>query len=188
MPAFPKPVGRDRDSPWRDCKKCHKPFMKSRLSSTLCKDCFFEKSNAKKAARIDRRKRAGAYPKPESRWWKEQAGQNRLVKDVELKCEVCGLPEKECKRLYTRGLTREHLMPVRFITEHHLGDPHLDINIKLTCSGCCGKKAAAEVKLFNGDVLGFITDLKKWGWDMEEYRGVLLHYRMWSSNFERIIA
>lgn len=162
--------------------------MKSRLSSTLCKDCFFQKQRDKKKTRVDRRKRAGAYPKPGTRWWKEKAGQNRLVKDVEWKCEVCGMPDSECKKKYGCSLTREHLMPVRFITEHHLGDPHLDINIKPTCSGCCGKKTAAEVKLFNGDVLGFLTDLKKWGWDMDEFRSVLIFYRMWSQNFERILA
>lgn len=36
---FPKPVLRDTEDPRRFCRQCGKPFVKSRLSSTLCRDC-----------------------------------------------------------------------------------------------------------------------------------------------------
>lgn len=36
---FPKPVLRDTEDPRRRCRHCGKPFVKSRLSSTLCREC-----------------------------------------------------------------------------------------------------------------------------------------------------
>jgi hypothetical protein len=98
------------------------------------------------------------------------------------------MSEKDCREKFGCGLTRDHYLPVRFITMNGLGDPHLDLNIVMTCSECGGKKTAAEVKLFNGDVLGFLGDLKKWGWDMEELQMVLRYYHFWIERFDEIVC
>lgn len=170
---FPKPVSRDKDSPVRNCRMCRKLFNRWRGSSTLCPGCWKLKREARQEARVDRRKRDGEYPKPDGVWWDSQKAK---AQDVEAKCEVCGMGEAECKRRYGCGLTRDHIMPARFARQ--LGaDPHLDLNIMLLCSADCGRKTAAEVKLFGGDVLGFVTDLQKFGWNMEELEMVLKHYR-----------
>jgi len=94
------------------------------------------------------------------------------------------MTEVQCIADFGCRLTRDHILPVRYISEHELGNPNVDLNIKMTCSGCCGKKTAAEVKLFNGDMLGFLTDLKKWGWEMVEVRMVLKFYGVYSTAME----
>lgn len=187
---FPKPQSFDRDSPYRYCRfkkkngqRCGEVFKKWRGSSTICPDCWRERDKEKKAAKIDRRKRPAPYLKPKKEFWNKRKKKEQ-AEEVGNCCEVCGMAEKDCTAKFGCGLTRDHILPVRFITGNGLGDPHLDLNIKMTCSECGGKKTAAEVKLFNGDVLGFVRDLKKWGWNMEELEMVLCFYRFWSQTLQ----
>ncbi len=170
----------------RICKKCRCKFRQYGIASRFCPGCKIDRKKERDQKRIDRRKRDGEYPQPEVKWWNEQRKQKS--EGIENACEVCGMKESECKNEFGCGLTRDHLLPLRFITARGLGDGNLDINIKLTCSRCGGKKTAAEVKLFNGDVLGFLRDLKKWDWDMQELELVLKHYHFYLDRWDELFA
>lgn len=177
MPAIPKPVGRDKDSAIKICKNktCKATFYKSRMGSRFCPNCTRDRAEKKRLARTDRRKREAPYVKPPTEFW-NKAARKVHVEEAGAKCEVCGTSESACKTAYGCGLTRDHILAVRFIAQHGLGDPHLDINIKMTCSGCGGVKTKAEVMLFNGNVLGFVRELLRHNWDAEELEMVLRHY------------
>jgi hypothetical protein len=168
------------------CKKCRLKFRQYGMRSRFCPGCKMERKKERQEKRIDRRKREGEYPQPEVKWWNEQKKQR--TEGIENTCAICEMKESECKTQFGCGLTRDHLLPARFIINRGLGDPQLDINIVLTCSACCGKKTAAEIKLFNGDVLGFLTDLKKWGWNMEELELVLKHYHFYLDRWDELLG
>lgn len=188
--AFPKPEKRDKDSPWRECrfkgKRCERVFRKWRGSSTLCIPCWFDRKKQRATEAIDRRKRVSKYTKPKPRFWNARARRKHL-EQAEMRCEVCMRPEAEQKKLFDCGLTRDHFLPVRFITGNRLGDPHLDLNILVICSECHGIKAGAEVKLFDGDFLGFVTELLKRNWPKEEFGMVLKHYRCFPTSLKYLL-
>lgn len=184
--AFPKPQKPDKDSPWRICRKnlrgCEGTFRIWRGSRTTCPKCYIA---LRKERQNGAHKRPGAYPKPKPQFWGRKH-RKLQIEAVQARCEVCLITESACKVAYRCGLTRDHILPVRWITSRGLGNPHLDLNIKMTCSGCGGKKTAAEVKLFAGDVLGFVSDLLKWNWDAEELEMVLRHYNFFPQALEHL--
>ena len=176
---FPKPQSFDRNSPWRYCKRkgknCEDVFRIWPGSSTHCQPCWRERREERQAARTDQRKRPGSYPKPKPRFWGRKA-RKKKIEEAGARCEVCKMPEKECKEKFGVGLTRNHILAARYIQQRNWGDPHLDLNIQCICSECHGVVCAAEVKLFAGDVLGWVEHLRKFGWNMAELEMVLKYY------------
>lgn len=189
-PLFPKPKHEDRDSPWRNCNRrlkngsrCNRLFHISRVSSTKCFQCWKELRLERRVARGDRRRREAPYRPPPKKFW-SQEHRKKQIEEAGARCKVCGITESACKVAYGKGFIRDHTIPVRYIIQHKLDDPHLDINIEPLCAGCDARKRSAEAKLFKGDMLGFLLDLKRWGWDMEEVRELFIFYRIYSQAME----
>lgn len=187
---IPKPQSLDRKSPWRYCKfrkangeRCGKVFKISGVSSSKCPACVRLATEAKRASRGDRRIRTAPYTKPPKDLW-SKASRKRKTELAGNKCEVCARPEAEVLKQYGVRLTRDHLIPVRYCGQYNLGDPHIDLNIVLTCPDCGGKKTAAEVKLFQGNLLEFVADLARWGWNMPYLQMVMRHYEIYASSLE----
>lgn len=190
---FPKPQSVARDSPWRYCQmkkadgsRCGRVFRKSMRSARYCGICLKEREEAKKAVRVDRRKRNSIYPKPPKEFWGKK-NRERQVEEVQARCEVCKKTEKDCIREFGCSLTRDHWIPVRYITENRLGDPHLDLNIEMICSGCHGVKAQAEHMLFAGNNVGFVMHLRDYGWNMAELGMVMKFYRIYPATIADVL-
>jgi 5-methylcytosine-specific restriction endonuclease McrA len=161
--------------------RCGRVFRISRQSATKCASCLRTAREEKRASRGDRRKRKGEYTKPPKKFWGKKNRQ-RQIEEAGAKCEVCGKTEVQCRLDYDgSGLIRDHTLPVRFIQFHNLGDAHIDLNITMICSSCGGNKSRAEGLLERGDMVGFLTDLKKWGWNMKEVGMVFKYYGIYSA-------
>jgi 5-methylcytosine-specific restriction endonuclease McrA len=139
----------------------------------------------RKAERVDRRRREAPYPKPPKEFWGKEH-RRKQVEEVQARCQVCKKTEKDCIKEFGCGLTRDHWIPVRFITMHGLGDPHLDLNINMICSGCGGIKTQAEHMLFRGNNVGFVMHLRDFGFNMAELGMVMKFYRIYPATIGHV--
>jgi 5-methylcytosine-specific restriction endonuclease McrA len=83
-------------------------------------------------------------------------------------CQVCGT-----RRSKGKIISADHIVPLRLAKEH---DP---INLITLCEAQCHRrKSEIESYLFEGDVAGFLTGLKKAGWPMRKVRMAMKRYRL----------
>lgn len=145
----------NRSSPWR-------PWWRKR------------KTGPRSHYRKDRRQlRLELHAKPprRGRLWREICASARTGK-----CEL-----EKCQENLTLASGKhlghiDHIVPEQFIFEHGLGDAHAHVNLIDICREDHGRKTAVEWRLYRGDAIGYIDELRRLGWDVERTKVALRFY------------
>jgi hypothetical protein len=88
------------------------------------------------------------------------------------RCEVSGEPlfrvieHEDFKRVWRRAV--DHVIPERAARKLFVGcDPHCEGNLLCVSTSTHGRKTSVEWKIFRGDYIGFIAELKCIGYTQE---------------------
>lgn len=96
-------------------------------------------------------------------WPEKRDEARRRDEDV---CQVCGADHSTGERP-----TVDHIVPFR------IGGSNEAVNLLTVCRAPChAAKTAAEIKLINGDRLGFDQRLRHLGWPMEKVNAAVEHW------------
>lgn len=90
-------------------------------------------------------------------------------------CELCGAWLADVDEGKHAGHV-DHIVPEQFCFEYEVGDPHCRANLICLCEKCHGKKTAIEWRLHRADLVGYLGELRRLGWDMERVKRVLVLY------------
>jgi 5-methylcytosine-specific restriction endonuclease McrA len=90
-------------------------------------------------------------------------------------CCACGLPDSKQRRVSV-----DHIFPRRLLERWGLELNNL-VNLASLCSICHGKKTALEIKLFKGDVVGFVLGLAGMNYPQDRILAAV-HYAGFSSS------
>lgn len=166
----------------KNCRGCHRPFKVHRASSNFCIECFKGRKLDKRKRKKIRNARLGIYPKMGKPWTDSRKVFNE---DRDMKCEVCGISQKEQFMRHRTTLAGDHIVPARLSSNY--GNPHDPDNQMNLCSTCHGRKTSAERLLFgSGGMLGFLSELRKWNWPMQRVALALKIYGLYPSNLEHL--
>ena len=80
--------------------------------------------------------------------------------------------------LFRAGIVVDHIIPERFIRHLKIGDPHHLSNLLTLCKNCHSRKTPLEPRLFAGDALTFLQNLRELGYPLERVRAAFLHFRL----------
>ncbi len=86
-------------------------------------------------------------------------------------CPVCGKPFSQIHPGH-----RDHLVPRWFVIAHCLGDPEWEGNIADCCGRCHSRKAKAENRLIEADIMGFLSGVDQLDFHAQRVRAALRHY------------
>lgn len=162
-------------------KSCRQPFRPNpRVSMTLCQACWQDRRKARAAKRAQSRRRRGAYENLGTDWHKRKPEQLKLIRADY--CAVCAITLKASLKKYESEFVRDHVVPVRFLTEAHCEEVSRPSNLMAICIFCHGRKRAAEEKLFRGNLIGYIQTLNGMGWPMERVRIALDSFGLLPNN------
>lgn len=111
-----------------------------------------------------------------AQWTRER---NRARREI---CEVCLRPTafpdlNEWGEPITRNEAKvDHIVSERLIRLMKLGKPHTPQNLISLCQECHSKKTAIEWMLDSGNLLGFVSELKRLGWNLCRVKIAVLAY------------
>lgn len=75
----------------------------------------------------------------------------------------------------------DHIVPEQFVFERRIGDPHARENLICICREDHGRKTAIEWRLYRGDLVGFLDELRVLGWDLDRVKVALRLYGLLDS-------
>ena len=147
-------------------RKCRRWFLS--WGAARCPTCVRHFLSSRSLKRKERRKRPGSAPSRGVGWGKVRAAVSGGC------CAICGAPTVKSVAHHC-----DHILPLRFVVEHKLGDPHAQVNIVLLCQKCHPKKRRAEDKLCNRtNIVGWLQELNRIGFPMERVKKAMEFYGM----------